>query len=218
MAEILQMYRERNGDPTFWGEPFNALTNVSFLIAAAFALRLAMQRDAATPLTLLMILIAGTIGVGSFVFHTAAGPITKWLDIIPIALFMVMFFGLAFYRILQFNWLWSCTIVIGLLVISLMLLPVHKPLNGSLFYLPSWTAIAFLGVSTASSDRFQEPFLLLAATGCFTCAIAARTSDWVVPWGIGSHFLWHLINGIVVYLGLRSWIVEVAGKQHHVEK
>ncbi len=34
------MYRERSGDPAFWAEPMNALTNASFIIAAAFALDL----------------------------------------------------------------------------------------------------------------------------------------------------------------------------------
>jgi hypothetical protein len=32
----------------------------------------------------------------------------------------------------------------------------------------------------------------------------------IVAWHFGSHFLWHLLNGVVVYLALRVWIVFVA--------
>ena len=210
MDEILTIYRERNGDPAFWAEPFNALTNVSFLVAAAFAYRLAVRRNAADPLTVTLVSLAGVMGLGSFVFHTAAGPVTRWLDVVPIVLFQVLFLWLAYHRILGFRKVWATAVVVGVVVASFVLMPVHHPLNGSLFYLPSWAAVLVLGLTTAAADRFREPYLLLMAAGCFTVAIAARSSDWVVPWPIGSHFLWHVINGVVVYLGLRSWIVETA--------
>jgi hypothetical protein len=32
----------------------------------------------------------------------------------------------------------------------------------------------------------------------------------IVPWHFGSHFLWHVMNGVVVYMALRAWIVFVA--------
>lgn len=212
MSDIYQLYRERGGDPDFWAEPFNALTNVSFLIAAALAWRLAVRRNAATPVTRLLIVLAGTVGIGSFVFHTAAGPVTLWLDVIPIALFQVMFLWLAYHKLCRLSILQSSVVVTGILLASFALMPVHEPLNGSLFYVPAWAAIVVLGIVTASGKRFEEPWLLPLAAGCFTCAIAARSGDWDVPWKIGSHFLWHSINGVVVYLGLRSWIVEAAGR------
>ena len=43
----------------------------------------------------LLIVLAATIGVGSFLFHTCVTSSTMWLDIIPIALFQIAFFWLA---------------------------------------------------------------------------------------------------------------------------
>ena len=78
---LLKMYRERSGDPTFWAEPLNALSNASFVIAAAFALELAISKRALKPSTLALILLAGAIGCGSFFFHTVPSYPTMWLDI-----------------------------------------------------------------------------------------------------------------------------------------
>jgi hypothetical protein len=53
--------RERSGDPTFWAEPLNALTNASFLIAAAFALALAIRRQKLTATTGVLVSLAGVV-------------------------------------------------------------------------------------------------------------------------------------------------------------
>jgi hypothetical protein len=34
-----------------------------------------------------------------------------------------------------------------------------------------------------------------------------------VQWQFGTHFLWHVLNGVVVYMTLRTWIVFVATHQ-----
>jgi hypothetical protein len=209
MSDILELYRERGGDPGFWAEPFNAVTNISFLIAAYFAYRLAAHRKAVTPLTLTLVILAFTVGIGSFLFHTAAGPVTLWLDVIPIVVFQVLFLWLAYHRILGLSKVWSTAVVAGVLIASFLLMRVDEPLNGSLFYLPAWVAILVLGITVATAQRFREPWLLMLAAICFTVAIAARSMDKDVSWTIGTHFLWHSLNGLVVYLGLRSFIVEV---------
>jgi len=211
MQRILHLYRERAGDPGFWAEPINALTNVSFLIAAGLALRLAMRRKAATPITMTLILLAGVIGIGSFIFHTAAGPVTMWVDVIPIALFQVLFLWLVCRRMLELNEWMSAGMIAVVLGLSFALMPIRQPLNGSLFYVPSLVAMLLLGgIWTAKGT--VERFVLLGAAACFGLAITARAVDWDVPWSIGSHFFWHLLNGVVVYLGLRAWIVFVANK------
>lgn len=211
MTTILQLYRERGNDPAFWAEPINALTNASFVIAAACALHLAMDRQAMTSSTLLLIGLAAVIGVGSFLFHTAANRLTMWLDVIPIALFQTLFLWLATRDILSCSARLSLGIVLVIVCASFALMPVHKFLNGSLFYLPSLLAILTIGWMWSLRSS-HEPYLLLLAAGCFALALTARTIDWSVPWPIGSHFLWHLLNGVVVYLTLRTWIVHTASR------
>jgi hypothetical protein len=204
--ELIQMYRERGGSSEFWAEPFNALTNASFLIAAAFALELAIRRRALTTSTFTLISLAGVIGLGSFLFHTIPTPLTKWLDIIPITLFQVLFTWLISCRLLSNNRWVSAGVVIAVVGSSFALMPFHQPINGSLFYMPSLVAMLAFGGLWARQVS-EEPFLLMGAACCFALAITARSADWVVPWQFGSHFLWHLLNGIVVYMALRTWII-----------
>jgi riboflavin transporter FmnP len=209
MSELLQIYRERNGNQEFWGEPINALSNASFLLAAALALHLALQRQATTPMTLSLIALAATIGLGSFLFHTAVSPLTMWLDIIPIVLFQIVFLWLACREMLGWPLVASLSFVMAIVGTSFALLPIHRYMNGSLFYMPSLIAILVVG-GLWSLHAVYEPGLLLVAGVCFTLAIMARSLDWVVTFSVGSHFVWHLMNGVVIYLALRSWIVHVA--------
>jgi len=212
MYLLLTMYRERNGDPAFWAEPLNALTNGSFVVAAAFALEFAIRRRALTTSTLALIVLAAVIGCGSFLFHTIPTPLTKWLDIIPITLFQISFTWLISGKLLSTNRWLSAGIVIALVWASFALMPFHEPINGSLFYMPSLVAmLAFGGLWAQRSS--SEPFLLLGAACCFATAITARSIDWMVPWPYGTHCLWHLLNGIVVYAALRTWIVATASEE-----
>ena len=90
-------YCER-GDPGFWAEPVNALSNGAFLIAAALAAaRVRRARTGDRPALLLSALVA-VVGVGSFLFHTLAVRWSLLADVIPIALFIYAYFLLAMRR------------------------------------------------------------------------------------------------------------------------
>lgn len=208
-TEFLGIYRERNFHPNFWAEPLNAVTNASFVIAGGFAWRLASQRRATTLLTNALLSIALAIAFGSFFFHTIPNRFTKALDIAPIALFQALFLWLVCRWMLSLSRAAAAAVVIGVVGASFALLPVQQPLNGSLFYLPALAAMATLGTLYARRSN-DERYLLLGAASCFAVAIAVRSVDWVVPWRFGTHFLWHLLNGVVVYLTLRAWVVYVA--------
>lgn len=210
--ELLGLYRERGFSPEFWAEPLNALTNASFLIAAFFAWDFASRRRVATRTTNALLSLAGVIGFGSFFFHTIPNHFTMWLDIVPIALFQVLFLWLVSNRMLTLSRVASAAIVLGVVGSSFALFPVHEPLNGSLFYLPSLLAMLTIGYVWAKRTNF-EPYLLVGAACCFLLAVTARSMDKEVPWHFGSHFLWHVMNGVVVYLVLRSWIVFVAANE-----
>ena len=207
--ELLGLYRERDFSPEFWAEPLNALTNASFLIAAFFAWDFASRRRVATRTTNALLSLAGVIGFGSFFFHTIPNRFTMWLDIVPIALFQVLFLWLVSNKMLALSRVASAAIVVGVVASSFALFPIHKPLNGSLFYLPSLLAMLTIGYLWAKRTNF-EPYLLVGAACCFLLAVTARSIDKEVPWHFGSHFLWHVMNGVVVYMVLRAWIVFVA--------
>ena len=89
-------YCERAGDPAFWAEPFNAISNVAFLIAAlAGAVLLVRTPNArARRIEWGLVLLVTIIGIGSFLFHTYA---TRWAsvaDTAPIGIFMIGYLGL----------------------------------------------------------------------------------------------------------------------------
>ena len=206
---LLGLYRERNFSPDFWAEPVNALTNAGFLLAAFFAWDLASRRRAMRPLTIILISMAGLIGFGSFYFHTVPNRFTLYVDIGPIALFQMLFLWLASHKMLSMNRWVSTGIVIGVIGSSFALFPFRDPMNGSLFYVPSLVAMLTFGTLWAERSK-TEPYLLLGAACCFTLALAARSADWTVLPPVGTHFLWHLLNGAVVYLALRAWVVHTA--------
>ncbi len=209
MHGLLHLYRERSGNPEFWAEPINALTNASFVLAAFAAWNLARHREVLTESSWLLIVLAAAIGVGSFLFHTCATDSTMWLDIIPIALFQVAFLWLAGRYMLQLPAWLSGSLVVAVVGLSFAAMPFYKPLNGSLFYLPALLAIGGYGLATYFKGG-PEPLLLLAAAGMFAVAISARSVDWIVPLPIGTNFLLNLLNGGVLYLAMRAWIIHLA--------
>lgn len=212
MQSLLHLYRERCGHPGFWAEPVNAVTNASFLVAAVAAWQLAARRGALTEGTWTLVALAAAIGCGSFLFHTLVNHWTMWLDVVPIALFQVAFLWLAGRSMLQVSAAGTAGIVLLVIGFSFAAMPLHRPLNGSLFYLPALLAIAAYGAVAVMRNQ-PEPWLLPAAAVVFCLAITARSLDWEVPFALGTHFLWHLLNGVVLYLTMRGWILHVAALQ-----
>ena len=78
----VDIYCERL-DASFWAEPINAITNLSFIVAGYFIYRL--KSSSSTLLAVLMILI----GLGSFSFHTFANRLTSLADVLAIALYLI---------------------------------------------------------------------------------------------------------------------------------
>jgi hypothetical protein len=215
MDSLLHLYRERCGHPGFWAEPVNALTNASFLIAAVAAWRLAVQRGALTEETWVLVVLAAAIGCDSFLFHTLVNGWTMWLDMVPIALFQVAFLWLAGRSMLSLSVAQTTFIVAAVLGLSFAAMPLHRPLNGSLFYLPALLALAAYGTVALLKSR-PEPWLLPAAACAFSLAIVARSLDLKVPFALGTHFLWHLLNGFVLYLAMRAWVLHTAAARDAV--
>jgi hypothetical protein len=205
LCRSVDIYCERTSS-AFFAEPLNALTNIGFLIAAYAAWRIA-RRDGASPLVRVLIWVTVAIGVGSFLFHTVA---TRWAslaDIVPISVFMLLYLWLALRTFLR----WSpLTAGLGLVayVAASAILPALIPPGlaaGGAGYLPALVAMLAVGLAALRTDRTTGARLILA--GCaFLVSLAARTAD--IPacasLPIGTHFLWHALNAIVLYLLLRT--------------
>ena len=207
---LLQHYCERAGQPGLFAEPLNALTNLGFLVAAGLAAR-SLARAHPSGAADLWLLVASlfAIGIGSAAWHLAPSRPTEWLDIIPIWLFINLYLLAALRRLLGLPaiavaGIWAAYFVSDLAVQA------YAPsdlLNGSVMYLPAFAALALLALAVHRFDAAAGR-ALLQSLGILACALVARTADRALcdAWPGGTHFLWHLLNGWLLWRLLRLLI------------
>ncbi|WP_018698693.1 ceramidase domain-containing protein [Amorphus coralli] len=204
MNEALDLYCERLGSG-FWAEPLNAVTNLAFLVAAALAIRAWAGRKDDLPV-LLLALLTGVIGIGSFLFHTFATGWSAIADVAPIALFIYGFFFLAMRRFfgLGIGWAFAAT---GLyLAASVGAVPLLEPVfGGSAGYIPALLGLVGTGAILAGR-RDPRAVGLLCAAMVFCASLAFRIVDEpfcaVLPFG--THFMWHVLNAAVLYIAMMT--------------
>jgi hypothetical protein len=204
--KMIDLYAERIA-PGCWGEPFNTVTNLAFFMAAFAALRLARHRNGLAPCTGALVTLCLLISIGSTLFHMFATPWAMALDVIPIMIFQMVFLACYTRKIIRLPWP-VVLLLEGLFVSFSMLLSGSALLNGSMGYLPSLFFLTALGLIHRKHAQ-KEPNLLLYAAGVLFLSLTCRTLDFhaatFMPWG--SHFLWHLLNGLLLYLVMRAMIV-----------
>lgn len=212
LTDHVDIYCERLG-PDFWAEPVNAITNAAFLIAAAAAFLLWRRKTPEDWAGLLLIIVVLATGIGSFLFHTFA---TRWAgltDVIPIAIFIHGYLLFALRRFLDLHWVIAISIVIGFLVLSPMVGEIWSPvIGGSAAYLPALLAIFVVGGFFYAKDKhFGKQVLAIGVI--FALSLTLRTIDEPLcsQLALGTHFLWHILNAIVLYGLLRVLILHRAG-------
>ncbi|MCB0407191.1 MAG: ceramidase domain-containing protein [Bdellovibrionales bacterium] len=198
----IDLYCERLST-AFWAEPLNAISNFSIIFAGLWGFYLIKKMNTSRKHLILWVKIlslnALMIGVGSFLFHTFANRWSILADVIPITIFMVLYLGFA----LRYFLGWKASLVIGSLMIFLLIgaaLDRFLPkafLNGSGSYLHAFAVLIL--ISFYLFKKNQEPLaktLGLAAL-VFLVSLTFRSIDlWICPhFPIGTHFLWHTLNG-----------------------
>ncbi|MCR6489448.1 hypothetical protein M8542_42195 [Amycolatopsis sp. OK19-0408] len=190
-------YCERLG-PGLWGEPLNSLTNLAFLVAAVLVWRLAAGDRIGR-------LLAGSIGLvfaASTVFHLVA---TRWagaadsLSILVFVLVYVVLFGRVF---LGWRHAWLAAPAFLALTAATALL------GGGLYLAAVIGLFAFAALLAFRRDTYWTHFAIAGAV--FALSLSLRTLDRdvcdYVP--VGTHFLWHLLNGLVLYLVSRTMVLK----------
>ena len=212
LTDRLDNYCERVG-PEFWSEPLNAVTNAAFLIAALAAFLIWRRRTPDDLPGLLLIGIVFATGIGSFLFHTFA---TRWAslaDVIPIALFIHVYLFVALKRFLGLAWWLALGIVIAFFAATPFLGQAVAPLVGSSAgYVPALLAIFVVGGLFCRNNKALGAQVL--GTGVvFALSLTFRTLDepLCAQLAFGTHFLWHIMNSVVLFLLLRVLISQRAG-------
>ena len=221
-------YCERGGDPGFWAEPLNAISNGAFIMAALAAAIILVRRPASQRggvAEWALVAMTFVIGVGSFLFHTYATLWAAKADTIPIGIFMFAYVAYALRRYLALNWLlvliglalfWWSLQYAGSIECRAGLFAVvgnaRHCLNGTMTYAPALVAMVLIGAAAAIRRHGAAPYLFAAAV-VFLAAMTFRTVDWelcsrsiVAGRTLGTHFLWHTFNGLALFILLLAAI------------
>lgn len=194
--QSIDVYCERLS-PAFWAEPANAISNLGFVLVGVWALY-RTRKCAASSMVVFLSAMVAVVGLGSFLFHTYANTLSLVGDLLPIFIFTSAYL----YHSLRHYLKWSgdrTWIALAAVVLSMLFVQVQVPnhiLNGSLLYVPPLIALFSIANAVkrhqlAIAQRYQ------AAAIVFTLSLALRTIDFVVcdSFPMGTHFLWHLLNG-----------------------
>ncbi len=203
------IYCERTG-PEYWSEPANAITNFAFIISAimiAFLVRQQIRQGNRDIASWVFCALIFAIGVGSWLFHTHA---TRWAllsDIIPIAIFILLYTWYALRRFAE-----APVVVCGIGVLIVLGISRAVPeLTG--FQGGSYVAALLALVVIGGYLRFMKSHIagtaLLAAAAVFFVSLSLRTIDLPLcsRFPLGTHFAWHLLNAVVLFIVARAMIL-----------
>jgi len=228
-GEHVFLYCERGTNTALWAEPINTISNAGFFLAALMAWQLLLwrPREERSADHYLLVALGFLIGFGSLAFHIYADEGTALADVVPIVLFMLVYLGFALNRFLSVPPGWTVLLAIGFALLVGAAMHVQcwdggigfagpaiadaKPcLNGSVGYLPALAALIVIGMVLVERHHRAGPYVVWAAA-IFAISIVFRTVDLsfcnqVVIDGrsVGTHFIWHLLNALVLFLLLRA--------------
>ena len=198
-------YCERT-DFTYWSEPVNAVTNLSFILAALIMYGRVRDRD--MPLAVALCAITFAIGVGSYLFHTHATVWAVILDVAPIGLYILVYlYGVntAFCGVPRLKAVGLTALYIPYALTLTPLLDGLPFFGISNFY---WTVpILIFAYAIYLRGRFPDTALNMSAGAALLClSISLRSVDetFCAGFPLGTHFLWHILNGIML-----GWMIEV---------
>ena len=196
---FIDIYCERLG-PGLWAEPINAVTNLAFIVSALLLTRALLRggedvrRD---PASWILIALVYAIGIGSALFHTFAAFWAMLADVIPIALFILFYTYLALRRFVGAPFWAALLAVIAVLALA-------QAAVGA--YGAALIAMLAIGWYLHFNRKHPAGGALLAAAGVFAVSLFLRTVDQplceTLP--MGTHFFWHLLNAVVLYLVTRA--------------
>jgi hypothetical protein len=228
-GEHVFLYCERGTSTALSAEPINAVSNVAFILAALMGLQLLewRPREQQTSDHFLLIGLVALIGIGSFAFHLLATQESELLDVIPIAVFTLVYLGFALNRFLGVPPGWMVLLVIGFTILMGATSQVRcwdggvgipgpeaqgakTCLNGSVFYLPALGALIVVGLLLEERRHRAAPYVLWAAA-IFAISLTLRSLDLALcgkflieDQKVGTHAAWHVLNALALFLLLRA--------------
>jgi hypothetical protein len=193
-------------------EPLNLFTNLSFLIAGFLILKVIkkIKPQEIKPGSKLMAYLIIAIGIGSALFHMFANFLSMWADILPIALFVLVYL----WFFLRYEAHVKLLAVIGVFLVFFGLsyacvqLADTTKANGGEAYFGTWIAVFGMACFYWGKRQTREFFSVGSATVIFSLSLFFRTIDmkFCTTWPFGTHLMWHLLNGIVLFMMTKAYV------------
>ena len=206
LTDAVDIYCERLS-PEFWAEPINALSNLAFIAAAVIGIRESRRQNWSNGWIIALCTLAFSIGVGSFLFHTFAERWAGLADVLPILLFILTYLFAAAHYLFGLRWIIAIPAAIVAFCLALLarsgvlMIASRQELNGSQSYAPALALLIGSAIILAIMKRPAARWIG-AAAGVFVLSMLARTADAPLcnAFPIGTHFLWHILNGVMIGL------------------
>ncbi|SNR99260.1 ceramidase domain-containing protein [Antarctobacter heliothermus] len=216
-APSTSLYCERTS-PEFWAEPLNAVSSLVVVLVAIVGFVLLWRRGQLSVSVTILMILAASIGVGSFLLHTYATVWAEIADVVPIWSFVVVYGLLALRRFapdsfsLPYAALFSLSVMgSGIALASGDLvratpLAITSGFSGSAQYFPAalMSASVFWFIWKA---RHPSLLRLGLGVGLFGLALLFRSLDMRLCEAIptGTHFMWHVTNCLVFWYLIEAY-------------
>ncbi len=202
LFEPMRNYCERTGD-LLWSEPLNAFSNIAFFIAAWMLWKSYKANHIRSRPTAILIALIALVGLGSTLFHTFANGLTMLGDVIPIAIFTFYYLWNALRRLVGFSQkkTTACLFLFAAIASQTSKAPPEFRFNGSIDYFPCLFALLLISLGLLKSGHPAAKRIFLAAA-LFITSLTFRSVDFALcaQFPIGTHFMWHMTNGLMLYL------------------
>tara|TARA_B100001179_G_C18528236_1_gene375889 strand:- start:193 stop:918 length:726 start_codon:yes stop_codon:yes gene_type:complete len=209
--------------PDWFAEPLNVISNLGFLIVACLIYREYKSHPDlrgqwiwdVRALTFLIFFI----GISSITFHSFPSRLTEMMDVIPIVTFIILFFLSIIVRIGKTNWFQTLICFLAFLGTTHMLVTQFpNAMNDSIGYLSSMMALIMIAVHLHISRRpSSHQFLLAALVGVVSLFFRAVDNDVCEQWPFGTHFLWHTLNAVLLFI-LMKQVIRNVNREARIER
>ncbi len=200
-------YCERAGNPAATAEPLNLFTNFAFIIAALL-IALMMKKYRLFKVQnldiILLDVVMFTIGIGSGIFHSIPNSHTVLMDVIPIGIFIHLYIVVFFKRVVNWNLVVSILVLLAFIGAGIWFQKNFsaETLNGTIMYVPTYLMLIIMVFILCFVKQNMLYVYLINTAVIWTFSLAFRTIDMQIcgyTHGIGTHFMWHVLNAIVLY-------------------
>ena len=197
-----------SGMGLFYTQPINTISNIALLIAAYFAYQLIKTNNINNRTIKILPLILAVTGIGSMFWHGMPNLLTNFADTLPLSAFvLVSLFFLLDKLMKKRRFVWQILLAF-ILVEAPFIFHILPSLNGFLPYLIVlvFGVFVFYGLIKKYKTLTSDLAIIIAL---FAIAFIFRTIDYTVcpVLSMGTHFIWHILNALVLYLLIRLFVV-----------